>query len=77
MTAGQLTRPSSPGEQMSEVVQFIRKRDLERALLIQEARAPQLALARCLFLIWGVTCFELSVGTGQNRPLADPKQASK
>jgi hypothetical protein len=24
---------------MSEVVQFIRKRDLERALLIQEARA--------------------------------------
>ena len=39
MTAGQLTRPSSPGEQMSEVVQFIRKRDLERARLIQEARA--------------------------------------
>jgi hypothetical protein len=27
------------GEQMGEVVQFIPKRDLERALLIQEARA--------------------------------------
>jgi hypothetical protein len=39
MTAGQLTRPSLPGEQMSEVVQFIPKRDLERACLIQEARA--------------------------------------
>ena len=39
MTAGQLTRASSPGEQASEVVQFIRKRDLERASLILEARA--------------------------------------
>jgi hypothetical protein len=39
MTAGQLTRPPSPGEQMSEVVRFIRKGDLERACLIQEARA--------------------------------------
>ena len=28
-----------PGEQMGEVVQFIPKRDLERARLIQEARA--------------------------------------
>jgi hypothetical protein len=28
-----------PGEQMSEVVQFIPKRDLDRARLIQQARA--------------------------------------
>ena len=30
---------SSRGEQMGEVVQFIPKRDLDRARLIQEARA--------------------------------------
>ncbi len=32
-------RISNLGEQMGEVVQFIPKRDLERARLIQEARA--------------------------------------
>jgi hypothetical protein len=32
-------RISSMGEQMGEVVQFIPKRDLDRARLIQEARA--------------------------------------
>jgi hypothetical protein len=32
-------RISSRGEQMGEVVQFIPKRDLDRARLIQEARA--------------------------------------
>lgn len=32
-------RTSNLGEQMGEVVQFIPKRDLERARLIQEARA--------------------------------------
>ncbi len=32
-------RTSNLGEQMGEVVQFIPKRDLDRARLIQEARA--------------------------------------
>jgi hypothetical protein len=34
-----ILRISSDGEKMGEVVQFIPKRDLDRARLIQEARA--------------------------------------
>jgi hypothetical protein len=39
MTAIGASGHQYPGEQLSEVVQFIAKRDLERVRLIQEARA--------------------------------------
>jgi hypothetical protein len=39
MTAGRLTRPSSAEQEIGEVVRFIPKHELERAFLIQEARA--------------------------------------
>ena len=40
---------------MSEVVQFIRKRDIERACLIQEARANLLhSIFRRWEIIWGM-----------------------
>jgi hypothetical protein len=37
--SGQVSGHQFPGKKLDEIVQFITKRDLERARLIQEARA--------------------------------------